>query len=77
VRAAVRRKFEAHVDIRAVLLGTGDEDLLKNAPPRRLLLGLRADGSGRNMLGLILMEVRAALRGPDAAPAVAAEPGRR
>jgi ribA/ribD-fused uncharacterized protein len=74
MRAAVRRKFEAQADIRAVLLGTGDQDLLENAPGD-YYWGCGADGSGRNMLGLILMEVRAALRGPDAAPAVSADPG--
>jgi hypothetical protein len=49
MRAAVRRKFEAHADIRAVLLGTGDEDLVENAPGD-YYWGCGADGSGRNML---------------------------
>jgi ribA/ribD-fused uncharacterized protein len=73
MRAAVRRKFETHADIRAVLLGTGDEELVENAPGD-YYWGCGADGSGRNMLGRILMEVRTALRGNDAEPA--ATPGR-
>jgi ribA/ribD-fused uncharacterized protein len=64
MRTAVRRKFEAHADIRAVLLGTGDEDLVENAPGD-YYWGCGADGSGRNMLSPHLMEVRAALRGPE------------
>lgn len=65
MRAAVRRKFDVHADIRAVLLGTGDEELVENAPGD-YYWGCGADGSGRNMLGSILMEVRAALRNQNA-----------
>ena len=61
MRRAVRRKFEAHDDIRAVLLSTGDEEIVENAP-RDYYWGCGADGSGKNMLGKILMEVRAELR---------------
>lgn len=74
MRAAVRRKFETHADIRAVLLGTGDETLVENAPGD-YYWGCGADGSGRNMLGIILMEVRAALRGQDVEPDTAADGG--
>jgi ribA/ribD-fused uncharacterized protein len=72
MRAAVWRKFETHGDIRAVLLGTGDEELVENAPGD-YYWGCGADGSGRNMLGRILMEVRAALRRKDAEQAAAAD----
>lgn len=61
MREAVQRKFEAHADLRATLLGTGDEELVENAPGD-FYWGCGADGSGQNRLGLILMEVRAALR---------------
>lgn len=61
MRRAVRRKFEAHDDIRAVLLATGDEEIIEDAP-RDYYWGRGADGSGKNMLGKILMEVRAELR---------------
>lgn len=58
---AVRQKFRAHADIRDILLGTGDEELVENAPGD-YYWGCGADGSGRNMLGKILMQVRAELR---------------
>jgi len=58
---AVRQKFQAHADIRDILLGTGDEELVENAPGD-YYWGCGADGSGRNMLGKILMQVRAELR---------------
>ena len=66
MRAAVGRKFETHADIRAVLLGTGDEELVENAPGDRYW-GCGADGTGLNKLGHILMEVRARLRQPGTA----------
>lgn len=62
MRRAVRAKFTQHPDIRAVLLATGEEELIENAP-RDHYWGCGADGSGKNMLGQILMEVRAELRG--------------
>ncbi len=40
MRRAVRAKFTAHESLRELLLSTGDEQLVENAP-RRLLLGLR------------------------------------
>jgi N-glycosidase YbiA len=60
MRAAVLRKFETHAEIRAVLLGTGDEQIVE-AAPGDYYWGCGADGSGKNMLGIILMEVRDAL----------------
>ena len=61
MRRAVRCKFARHEGIRAILLATGDDEIVENAPGD-YYWGCGADGSGRNMLGLILMEVRAALR---------------
>jgi ribA/ribD-fused uncharacterized protein len=61
MRRAVLCKFQTHADIRALLLGTGDEELIENAP-NDYYWGCGSDGSGRNMLGRILMEVRTALR---------------
>jgi ribA/ribD-fused uncharacterized protein len=57
----VRRKFETHVDLRAMLLDTGDEELVE-ASPIDFYWGAGGDGSGKNRLGVILMEVRASLR---------------
>ncbi len=53
----VMRKFETHADIRSVLLATGDQVLIENAP-KDYYWGCGADGSGQNKLGQILMEVR-------------------
>jgi ribA/ribD-fused uncharacterized protein len=61
MRKAVLRKFETHADIRAVLLNTGEEELVENAP-HDYYWGCGADGSGQNRLGQILMETRALLR---------------
>lgn len=57
----VLRKFEAHVGIRSILLGTGEELLIENAP-KDYYWGCGADGSGQNKLGKVLMSVRALLR---------------
>jgi ribA/ribD-fused uncharacterized protein len=64
MRRAVLHKFATHDKIRAVLLGTGDELLVENAP-HDYYWGCGADGSGQNKLGTILMEVRALLRDRD------------
>ncbi|HMA37913.1 MAG TPA: NADAR family protein [Chloroflexia bacterium] len=61
MRRAVLRKFETHADIRAVLLGTGDEELIE-AAPGDYYWGCGTDGTGQNKLGQILMEVREILR---------------
>ena len=61
MRRGVLRKFEAHADLRAVLLGTDDEEIVENAPGD-YYWGCGSDGSGKNRLGQILMEVRALLR---------------
>jgi ribA/ribD-fused uncharacterized protein len=61
MRRAVLRKFETHADIRATLLATGDEALVENAPGD-YYWGCGKDGTGKNMLGKILMEIRDVLR---------------
>jgi len=61
MRRAVRRKFETHSDIRTILLATGDEEIVENAP-RDYYWGCGADGTGNNVLGKILMDVREELR---------------
>jgi hypothetical protein len=61
MRKAVLRKFETHADIREILLATGDGEIVENAPGD-YYWGCGKDGSGKNMLGLILMEVREILR---------------
>jgi ribA/ribD-fused uncharacterized protein len=61
MRCAVLAKFEQHADLRAMLLETGEEEIVENAPGD-YYWGCGADGSGKNMLGAVLMEVRATLR---------------
>jgi N-glycosidase YbiA len=58
--AAVQCKFETHEALRALLLATGDEEIIENAP-RDYYWGGGADGSGQNNLGQTLMAVRACL----------------
>jgi len=57
MRQAVLQKFKTHTDICETLLSTGDELIVENAPGD-YYWGCGADGSGKNKLGLILMEVR-------------------
>jgi ribA/ribD-fused uncharacterized protein len=58
---AVQRKFELHAEIREILLSTGEEELVENAPGD-YYWGCGADGTGRNQLGKTLMQVRDILR---------------
>lgn len=57
MRLAVTKKFEKHEDLAKLLLSTGDKDIVENAPSD-YYWGCGQDGSGKNMLGKILMEVR-------------------
>ncbi|HLP92311.1 MAG TPA: NADAR family protein [Nostocaceae cyanobacterium] len=61
MRKAVLCKFTTHEDIRTILLSTGDKEIVENAP-HDFYWGCGADGSGKNMLGKILMEVREKIR---------------
>jgi ribA/ribD-fused uncharacterized protein len=61
MRRAVLRKFETHAGIRDLLLGTGDEELIEKTTSD-YYWGCGTDGTGKNMLGKILMEVRDILR---------------
>ncbi len=61
MRQAVLAKFRAHDDLKKRLLETGNEKLVENAP-MDYYWGCGQDGSGKNMLGKILMETRKILR---------------
>lgn len=61
MREAVRAKFTQHLELRALLLGTGDAELVEHTTNDHYW-GDGGDGSGKNMLGRILMEVRTVLR---------------
>lgn len=58
---AVRAKFTQYEDLRAILLATGEAKLIEHTWKDRYW-GDGGDGSGRNRLGEILMQVRAELR---------------
>lgn len=61
MRDAVRHKFRAHPPLRAILLSTGAAVLVERTA-RDSYWGDGGNGSGKNMLGRILMEVREELR---------------
>ena len=54
---AVRAKFETHPALKTLLLSTGEEAIVENAPGD-YYWGCGKDGSGKNRLGAILMRVR-------------------
>lgn len=58
---AVMSKFKTHTDIRAILLATENEEIIENTTTD-YYWGRGTDGSGRNMLGQLLMQVRGVLR---------------
>lgn len=61
MREVVLQKFRTHADIREILLATGEEVLVENSPID-YYWGYGKDGSGKNKLGQLLMEVREILR---------------
>lgn len=61
MREAVRAKFTQHTSLREILLGTGEAVIIEHTRNDRYW-GDGGDGSGKNMLGLILMEVREQLK---------------
>jgi ribA/ribD-fused uncharacterized protein len=61
MREAVRAKFEQHQELRDRLLATGEAKIVEHTD-RDSYWGDGGDGSGRNMLGIILVEVREAIR---------------
>ena len=61
MREALVAKFSQHEGLRALLLATGDARLVEHTENDNYW-GDGGDGSGRNMLGQLLMEVREALR---------------
>ena len=66
MRDAVLAKFTQHEELRTLLLSTGDAKLVEQTE-NDAYWGDGGDGSGKNRLGIILMEVRETLRAaPDA-----------
>ena len=62
MREALVAKFEQHAELRELLLSTGDAKLVEHTE-RDDYWGDGGDGSGRNMLGQLLMEVRRRMAG--------------
>ena len=58
----VRAKFDQHPDLAQKLIATGDEELVEGNDWNDTYWGV-CNGRGKNMLGKILMRVRAELRG--------------
>ncbi len=61
MRDAVRAKFEQHADLCELLLNTGDQKIVEQTT-RDYYWGCGSNGTGKNKLGIILMEVREHLR---------------
>ena len=61
MRKAVEAKFSQHEELKATLLGTGEEELIEQTT-HDYYWGCGTNGNGKNMLGCILMEVREKLR---------------
>ncbi len=64
MRAILRAKFAQHEDLRDLLLSTGDARLVESATVDNDVNRLwgEVNGVGKNMLGVMLMEVRAELQ---------------
>ena len=76
MRQAVAAKFMQHEPLRALLLSTGDAKIVEHTENDDYW-GDGGDGSGKNMLGRILMQVRQELRSAsNAEPSAAADRGR-
>ncbi|KGM25755.1 swarming motility protein YbiA [Photorhabdus luminescens] len=61
MRFAVLEKFKQHKEIREILLSTGNTCLIEHTK-NDFYWADGGDGSGKNMLGVILMEVREQLK---------------
>jgi ribA/ribD-fused uncharacterized protein len=57
MREALRAKFTQHADLRALLLGTGDATLVEHTEKDHYW-GDGGNGTGKNRLGQLLMELR-------------------
>lgn len=64
MREILRAKFKQHDDLRELLLSTGEARLVESATVDNEVNRLwgEVNGVGKNMLGVLLMEIREALR---------------
>ena len=61
MKDAVLKKFSTHADIRDLLISTGSQEIIE-ATTDDYYWGCGLDGTGKNELGKILMEVREILK---------------
>ena len=61
MREAVLKKFLTHLEIKEILLSTGNETLVENSP-NDYFWGCGAENTGENHLGKIIMSVRQEIR---------------
>jgi hypothetical protein len=61
MRSALRHKFNAHPTLVQLLLSTGDEEIIEQTTDD-MYWGCGTRRDGLNMLGRLLMELRAAYR---------------
>lgn len=64
MREALRAKFTQHHELRALLLSTGDAPIVEHTQNDRYWAD-GGDGTGRNRLGELLMELREQLKGDE------------
>jgi ribA/ribD-fused uncharacterized protein len=64
MREALQAKFMKHPKLRSLLLSTGDAQLVEHTTNDRYWAD-GGDGTGKNRLGQLLMELRTQLRGQD------------
>ena len=62
MKECVMAKFLQHADLRSQLISTQNEEIIENSPID-WYWGCGKDGTGKNVLGQILMEVREELKG--------------
>ena len=60
MRAALKAKFEQHPKLKSLLLSTGDAELVEHTRNDSYWAD-GGDGTGKNRLGILLMELRAEL----------------
>jgi len=61
MKTALRAKFTQHEDLKKILLDTGDRELIEDSPVD-YQWGCGKDGTGQNLLGKALVEIRQELR---------------
>jgi ribA/ribD-fused uncharacterized protein len=67
MRKALRVKFTQHAALRDILLSTGHAEIVEHTK-NDTYWGDGGDGTGQNVLGRLLMEIREELRMPTGAP---------